>query len=173
MKFIYNLLRYLAAVFLDIIPRDEPHGRPLFEGLARHTWFISFEAVLLRKSGNSIEVFLTQRGLDEAYPGEWHCPGTIFRSTDRDEADAAKRLSQREFKAEIMSFCLVAEDFNIHEKRGHCLHRIYLVETDEEPQAKNGKWFRVDELPSMLVEHHRNVVIPRALAQYNLKNNKI
>lgn len=135
----------------------------LFNALARLTTSIAFEAVWLRIGSNGIpEVFMTQRGSDEAYPGLWHCPGSIFRPGEQPE-DVLKRLSAREFGTEM---CIVApglcnERFD-QEKRGWFLFRVYRVKGRGRP-TKPGTWWPVNALHADTVEHHREFIVPAVL----------
>src|SRR3989344_785304 len=114
----FNLLRSIAATLLNWIPNDQPHGTRLFNALCRHGWYNALEAVLLREgSDDELEVYMTQRGPYETFPGEWHVPGTILRSADNGPVDAFKRLAERELRTPITSCELVGEHFNPKEGR--------------------------------------------------------
>ena len=152
-----GMLRSIAATLLKWIPNNQPHGTRLFAALCRHIWYIAFEATLLRRRSNGqIEVFLTKREPHDTYPGQWHIPGSIFRSMDNGPEDVAKRLAEREYCRPITSFELVDRRFNPNEWRGKCLHLMYLITVQGDPPG--GKWYPVDHLPEDLVLFHRHIM---------------
>jgi hypothetical protein len=160
-----------AAKLLNQVPQKEPLGTKLFNAVARHTVGIAFEAVLLRRKGEDIEVFLTLRENIEAYGGLWHCPGSFFRALET-EKDVLKRLSQKEYGAKITSCFFCQDSFEPEERGGICLDRIYLITLKDEPNPINkGMWFNVDRLPRNIVNGHRDKIIPIAV-KYFLKRMK-
>lgn len=145
----------------DLNPRL-PYGTELFNEIARVTVTTCIEAVILRTKFNSIEVFLAKRPLGEAYGGFWHCPGTFLR-VGEDEADAFKRLEEKEKVGKFINKRFISYKNNSHEERGHIIQLIYLC--DIEPVVGNaGTWFPVDKLPKNIVENHRDIIIPKAVA---------
>lgn len=148
----------------------EPYGTELFNALARITVSVAIEAVCLRYSSDSkkVEVYMIQRSPDDtAYPGEWHCPGSVMRPGESFE-DVLERLAQKEFKANLVSTRFVA---NINpsalepEARGHFLSIVYLCILQEK-EGLRGRWFSVDELPEKTVESHLKRIIPVAMGAF-------
>ena len=155
--------RKAAAEALARIKDPSGHlGTELFDQIARFSTSIAFEAVLMRPGQDGgEEVYLTQRDTnDTAYPGAWHCPGSILRRGEQ-PADVAKRLAKKEYLVPIVDFKKV-DEFFYQESRGWFCSFIYLIQTEREPEA--GAWFSVDDLPDQVVPHHRDVIIPRAAA---------
>lgn len=178
----------------EIDPR-QPYGTELFDALARVTVSVAVETVCLRLrkeiangvsfragSGHTIatddveyteiEVYLVQRSPDDtAYPGQWHCPGSVMRPGESFE-DVLERLEQKEFGAPLLSKRFVA---NINpsrlkpEERGHFLSIVYLC-VFEEKEDLRGKWFSVRALPKETVESHRRKIIPCALGMFTADN---
>lgn len=96
-----EIARSTAVSHLKLVPRDQPLGTPLFEAIMRLSVGVAVEAVLFRKNGDKLEVYLTKRAADDsAYPGQWHCPGSFMRPGES-YADVFKRLNERKFKAKI------------------------------------------------------------------------
>jgi len=140
----------------------DPHkafGTELYNAIARVSISVAIELVALRDNSGVIEILLMQRGPNEAYANMWHCPGSALRPGEN-EQDVFTRLSQREFQAPIVVGKFVGYDNNPHEERGHFIHFIFLCTPSD---GCRGTWFPVDKLPQMIVEHHRSVVIPKAV----------
>lgn len=166
---------------LGKIDPKQPYGTELFDALARLTVSVALEAVCLRARSTWIEldgylrwveVYLVQRSQDDtAYPGEWHCPGSVMRPGESFE-DIVARLEKREFDAGLKSWRFVA---NLNpskfepEARGTFLSVVYLCEL-EEKEALCGKWFPVNNLPANTVHGHRDRIIPCALGAFLAEN---
>ncbi len=161
-----KLLKLLAEI--DI---NQPYGTKLFDALARLTVSVAVEAVCLKetiddKRGKTHrEVYLIQRSLtDMAYPGQWHCPGSVMRPGESIE-DVMKRLSEQEFSEKIISYRFI-ENFNYPaEERGHFFSLLHLCHLQESEGLK-GKWFPIHQLPEKTIEQHRSMVIPRIACRY-------
>jgi ADP-ribose pyrophosphatase YjhB (NUDIX family) len=150
----------------------KPLGTRLFEAIARLSITVAFEAVCLRQNPKTkaLEVYLKQRRETEAYAGEWHCPGSVFRPGEI-PADVLKRLAKREFKTKMKSDFVCVGDFFCNELRGYFLSRIYLVRPLGR-LARDGRWQKVEDAlqDSSVVEHHRSEVIPRAVVAWKVAN---
>ena len=140
----------------------DPLTKSEFEAVAKVTVSVAFEAVLFRGEGTAREIYLTQRQADDAYAGQWHCPGSIFRPGEQAE-NVVARLAAREFKTPTTTDGKCLGDYFFAEERGWFLARVYLVQA-ENPAAEHGQWWPIDNLPDKLVWHHRERVIPIALA---------
>lgn len=163
----------------------QPYGTALFDALARLTISVAVEAVCLRlqrylpeissESLSELQVYLVQRAQDDtAYPGEWHCPGSVMRPGE-DFEDVLARLEKREFGANVLLHRFVANINPSHaepEVRGTFLSVVYLC-TLEEKECLRGKWFPVDHLPEKTVKGHRERVIPCALGAFVAENSGI
>lgn len=170
---------------LGEIDPKQSYGTALFDALARLTVSVAVEAVCLRlqqyipeidaPSSPEVQVYLIQRSPDDtAYPGEWHCPGSVMRPGETFE-DVLERLAKREFGANLTSAKFVA---NINpsraepEVRGTFLSVVYLYVL-EEKESLRGKWFSVNNLPEKTVTGHRTKVIPCALGAFVAENPNI
>ncbi len=148
----------------ELIHSDNSLDKRLFEAIAKLGISVALEAVLLRTKGGNTEVFMTKRGKYESFPGQWHCPGSVFRPGEFPR-NVVDRLADKEFKAKITLESDCVTDLFIKEMRGWFLSRVYLVSVVGKPTSK-GKWFSVTKLPKNTVAHHQNFVIPKAVKQY-------
>lgn len=161
------LWRQFAARVLGLVPSDKPYGTALSDALNRMEPHFAFESALLRENPEThrIEVYLTQRmKIDTAYPGEYHCPGSAVRNGEAWE-DVAKRLARDEYKSRAKSVTMLHEaGFFYQEERGwyQSVPSVVTLETE----SAVGKWYPVDELPEKTVAHHRDLIIPAAVAYW-------
>lgn len=151
----------------ELVHGENSLDKRLFEAIAKLSITVALEAVLLRHKGTKIEVFMMKRRKDESFPGEWHCPGSVFRPGEQ-PGDVLQRLGEREFKAKLTLQSECVSDTFVKEDRGWFLSRVYLVGAKGKVTQK-GKWFAVDSLPKETIEHHRRFVIPEALKADNSK----
>lgn len=156
----YETDKKRAVKALKLIDSNKPFGTELFNAIARVSVSIGVEAVCLRVNMDTTEteVLLIQRSLDDsAYPGEWHCPGSVMRPGEK-FSDVFERLAKREFLGKLIPQKFVGNFNNATEARGHFLSVIYLCSTD----GAGGTWYPLDTLPEKTVDHHRRYVIPMA-----------
>lgn len=160
---------------LKAIDRTKPYGTVLCDALWALCVSPAIEAVCLRliSQTKSVEVYLTQRSPDDtAYPGEWHCPGSLMRPMEEFD-DTMIRLGKREFGGKILSAQFVANVNHPTEARGHFLSLVYLCTLDEKAEGLKGEWFPVDQLPEKTVECHRYRIIPAAVGAFAAQNTQI
>ncbi len=148
----------------ELIHPGNSLDKRLFEAIAKLGISVALEAVLFRTKGEKVEVFMTKRGKDESFPGEWHCPGSVFRPGEFPH-NVLARLAKQEFKTKVVLESDCVADVFVKEMRGWFLSRVYLVKVVGKPTSK-GKWFSVTKLPKDTVAHHKNFVIPKALKEY-------
>jgi len=157
----------MAGLLLEVDPL-KPFGTALFDSIARLSYNIAFEAVALRKNPGTgkVEVYLRKRSMnDSAYPGEWHCPGTMIRPYEVPK-DQAKRL-EAEFGVKISNYRRITGIYTA-ESRGPVLSEVYLVELSGPPREDESHlWFPVDALPDTTVNIHRDLILPQALVHYH------
>ena len=163
----------LFRLLREIDPQ-KPYGTALFDELSRLTISVAVEAVCLHwNAGKKVEVYLTQRSPnDTAYPGEWHCPGSVLRPIE-DISDVFIRLVKREFGVNLLDWSFVANVNHPTEARGHFFSLVYLCRLDREANALKGSWFPVDQLPEKTVESHRYRIIPAAIGAFVAENTSI
>lgn len=155
---------------LGLVNPKEPLGTELFDALARITVSVAVEAVCLRYNNEDqrVEVYLTQRSKnDTAYPGQWHCPGSVLRPGEEEE-NVFLRLSQKEAGADIHSLGVIKNLNHSNEQRGHFFSVIHLCSITGRNDGK-GKWFSVNNLPKNIVGHHRDYIIPMAVSEFEFR----
>jgi ADP-ribose pyrophosphatase YjhB (NUDIX family) len=160
-----SLAEKVAIYSLRLARRDGPLGRDLYNELGFYLTSIGIEAVALRRASTGrIEVYLAQRAVDDVYPLQWHCPGSVLRRQEYID-NVMDRLAKQEFKATIHTFAYV-DEFLHQEHRGWFLTKIYFVDLGAVPPNDSRGWFSVDNLPSSTVAHHANIIIPHAVQYY-------
>jgi|GEM_PF-2057417 len=159
-------IKEALANLLDLVPADMPLGTELFNALCRLTITFAFEMVIVREGQGGVpEVYVAQRGPEEAYPGMWHVPGTALRSQET-FPDAIARLCAREGLSIDQTDTKVVGILNHRkEERGHFISFIILAEPAGEEMI-GGKWMTLAEVKAddKVIPHHRLNIIPRALA---------
>lgn len=149
------------------IDPSKPYGTELFDALARLTVSVAVEAVCLRWNPGTtkIEVYMIQRAPDDtAYPGQWHCPGSVMRPGEEFK-DALNRLEKKELGGNIASAQFVCLVNHPTEARGHFLSLVYSCIL-KDARTLRGKWFPVDQLPEKTVDCHRVRIIPAAAGAF-------
>lgn len=162
----YEDVKKLAILVNSAIDPTEPYGTDLHNEYIRLNPSVSIETVAIRWNleTGQMEVFLTWR--DEtapAYKNAWHCPGTFMRPGESEKMGFV-RLSNNEYGCSIKVVKKVGWDNNPNEERGHCIHHIFLIELLG--KSEKGGWFPINALPPKTVEHHRRVVIPMAVKEF-------
>lgn len=188
------MYNYLTLVFVSINPERKhvmnrvnlvkglrevdplkPYGTELFDAIARLTVSVAVEAVCLRLNPRTkkIEVYMIQRSKQEtAYPGEWHCPGTVIRPKE-ELSSTFERLSRKEFGAKFLETRFVSNINHPTEARGHFFSVVYLCVLGEASAVLRGRWFPVDALPRKTVACHRKRIIPAAVGSFVAENTQI
>lgn len=154
----------LLIDLLGAVNPTQPYGTELFDALARVTVSIAIEAVCLRRNAatKQIEVLMIQRPMDDtAYPGMWHCPGSVLRPGEEFK-DVFNRLERQELGGSTFHNRNFIAPLNIlNEARGHFISLVYRCDITEMESSK-GIWFMVTDLPADTVPSHRNAIIPIA-----------
>src|SRR3989344_6749231 len=155
---------------LGKVDGNKPLGTPLFNAISPLVVQSAVEAVCLRLNPEKkVEVYLIQRSLnDTAYPGEWHCPGSVMRPGE-DFDDVFARLEEGEFIGKLSQKQFIANMNSPREARGHFLSVIYLCLLRGKTNLR-GAWFPVDNLPNKTVNHHKEVIIPSTVGTFMAMN---
>ena len=137
---------------------------PAFETIAKLSVSVAFEAVCLRqnKKSGKIEIYLRQREPHESYTGQWHCPGSVFRTGEYPKtcSGAWRAMNLKR----TLPLLVPWENFLSRTSGAGFFAKIYLVKCKEAPQS--GKWWPVDKLPQNTVAGHRERIIPLALKAF-------
>lgn len=163
----YEQIKSLVAELLGVI-KPGTYGTKLFNSLVRLTVTPAVEACAFRDTPNGVEVLLRQRGPEEAYSGQFHCPGSVYRPGESD-ADLFARLERAEAMVNIRNPRLVGHNNHREEVRGHFMALIFLVDAEA---GSGTQWYPVNDLPEPMVEHHRTMVIPTALEAFHCQNQR-
>lgn len=171
-KKIQKIVKKLAASFLVMVNPGLPLGTDLYNIIAENSWSVSFECVAIRrnKKTRKIQVFLAKRANnDSAYPGQLHCPGTIYRPNDT-ELTTLERLKKTEGIG-VAAYQFV-NDVIFNDERGPIIARVYLVESPTK-KTESGKWHNWESVESNanVVAGHREQIIPAAVEAF-LKREK-
>ncbi len=169
-----DLYKDFVAKLLGRIDPKKPYGTALYNAIARLSWNMFFEAVVIRKRGKQLEVYLRKRADgDTAYPGEWHAPGSVFRPGEN-ERDVTNRL-EKEFGVPVVLFQMIGEyvDWEKGEARGSGVSRVYLIKLDGAPREdERHGWFPINELPKVTVDSHRLAIIPLAVKAHKARRTR-
>jgi len=154
-----------VAVAAEIISRL-PKGYlpfPLFVAVTSKVVTPTLELVILHEIDGVMHVVLTRRPDDDTYwPGEWHVPGTVIRSTDTVGTfeSCFERIIHDELKGsvEISTPEFVGVKFwDI--KRGREVDQIFCVNAASVAELPDDiRLFPLDALPSNLMEHHNEII---------------
>lgn len=159
----YEVKKADAAEALKKLDPRKPWGTRLFDAIARIAITFTIEAVALRRNEKGkLEVYLVQRSLtDTAYPGQWHCPGTAMRKDETFNSALTRLLTGEAGTKPMGSVIPVGIINNPLEERGHFLSYVYLIIGIT--KETKGYWLLVDQLPTNIVAHHRDHIIPLAI----------
>lgn len=154
----------LVASLMNKIDPTKPLGSELFDAVTYLAGCSpAFEGGLARMKDGRVQIYLRQRSMTEsAYPGEWHLPGTFFRKGEQ-PMDVARRLCKSELEGVGVKSIRHLEDFFVEEARGSVESKLYAIEVEGDPIGKSGQWFNLEDVPSPMVHHHAERLIPRLL----------
>jgi len=160
----------------------QPWSYEMMHALNRVIPMIGVESVILRKSGDSLEVLLTQRdATDLDWPGYWHVPGSTLRDTDvetnlESEENFENPLFRVWTKELKLSFKqtqrLSAKKCDIilwRHARGACVSTIFCCRGDG-IEFPVGQFFPVDDLPEPFLGGQKVVIM--AAVRFYLANRK-
>lgn len=152
MSIFYEESNLLVDLLNSSTPGDLSPG--VFEAVGRVAVYPAVEFIPLRKVGGGIEVLLFERPKDDImWPSMLHTPGTVLRPTDRTYEDAFNRLYRDELmELETDPPLFLGAEMSMN-KRGRCVLLEHLVVVRGEP--KSGKFYNVDNLPSLFIEEQR------------------
>ncbi len=116
------------------------------------------DAIPIRGQGKDFQVGVLKRGKPEQWwPGMWHLPGTVFRSTDTLD-DAFQRLFKNEIRAAIWQ-APIFRDFLVHQSdRGAELVLIHTVEGLSLEPDSTLHWMFPSDPPQPFIESEQQVL---------------
>jgi len=120
--------------------------------------FLTVDITLFRKNENGYEILLIQR-LNNPFQGHWALPGG-FVDKDEELETAAKRELFEETDIKLFQVKQIKAYGNpLRDPRGHTVSVAFFGETDRTAEAKakddakNVRWFLIDELPVLAFDH--------------------
>lgn len=165
----YETAKKITAKALTLIDPQKQYGTELYNEIARLGLNPCIEAVCPKKDEEGFKVYLAKRADDDpAYPGQWHCPGSVFR-VGENENDVLNRLVRKEYKIPLTCAMEIGPLNIVDEARGHFRSNVFLVFPEKiEGLSINEthNWFPVDQLPDPMVKSHQEKIIPLAVSQY-------
>lgn len=155
----------LLAWMLNQRGSKQPSGNRLTEAMMRLWPTPAFEAAIFNMDWHNPQIYLRKRGLNEVYPGQWHIPGKLYRCGEQDR-DVANRLRE-EIGTDIETFVSWGRHIT-NEARGTVHSHLFMVRSLAGPPRidEGHRWFPIEQLPSSLVDVHRDVIIPAAIDAY-------
>lgn len=185
-KIAVALAKKVLVWCLEIIPADKPLGTKPYNAISRHSFSITFEAVMLRQHGDAIEVFMTRRSATdsiESWRGMLHVPGIVMftwemghtgdYAEEDDYSAPAKRLSKKELGGIDITWRKVGSVFS-QSVRGRAEGIIFLVESDQDPAELGlGEWYDTENIPPETLGTHKNRIIPFAVRAFKAQRSCI
>lgn len=155
-----------------------PWGEKGTNLIMEHIPSLAIEACRFKIIDNQLCIFLSYRPFQSddlsAYAGQWHCPGTIVRNSDKITdpltnkqglEKSLMRLSEKE-GMNVQEYLEVGRCDNYCEQRGWVESRIMLIlQTVSDPKIDDqNKWWPVSEALQNrnIVDVHREKIIPLA-----------
>ncbi len=159
-------VEYLRRLPRGFLPFD------IFNAVAELVTTPTVEVAPVRMNADGkAEVLLLQRDVNDPYwPGQWHMPGTVLRSTDKpgDFSSAFQRVFGGELAGRVTPLSepvLIGVNFWDVE-RGRELANKHFVEVEATADAElPGQFYTLDNLPDNLIAHH-GAMIPEMLAAF-------
>lgn len=154
-----------AAMALAPIKQSETLAPELARKIACLSVSNTIEAVALmaRQQDDQLAVLMIRCPADApAYAGLWHIPYSYQHTLD-DEAETLQRLGQ-DAGSTITSAKMIGRSYERFGEFGATNHTVIATEFGKNP--KGGRWWPIDRLPENTVRHHREVVIPAAVAHH-------
>lgn len=115
----------------------------------------AIELLVLRKKGETWEVFLSQReATDPCWPSQWHHPGTILRNGDSFEK-ACSRIAKELKVSALPSVPRLFDLIVTNHVRGTQSNAIYILTVPAETSFETGQFFDLKHLPDGTIDFQR------------------
>lgn len=167
-----EILRQIAACCLRELPKNKPMGPDLHDAMSPFLCNMAFEGVLLRKCGETTDVFLARRPNDDLvvdWRNKLHVPGVLlfnWEMANPDLTSAAERLSKKEYGGLITAWRMVGDKM-FQAKRGPARCLIHLITCSADPSLHGlGEWYDVNNLPPDVISAHCDAILPVAVKAY-------
>jgi hypothetical protein len=136
---------------------------PLFMAITSKIVTPTLEMVIFQQVKNELHVLLTKRPDDDKHwPGQWHIPGTVLRSTDAEGTFVT--CFERILHDELYDLVAITEPKYVSTEfweieRGRELDQLFYAELKDCGELlESMKFFPVNALPSNLMGHHDTVI---------------
>jgi hypothetical protein len=151
-----------AANIIQRLPRGYlPYS--LFIAVASRVVTPTLELAILQKNNDGIQILLTKRPDDDLHwPGQWHVPGTVIRSTDQE--DSFNSCFERILNEELSDLVVTTQPQRVsiefwELERGREIDQLFYAELDNHQNLpENIRFFSVEDLPANLMRHHSEVI---------------
>lgn len=152
----------IAADVIERLPKGFlPY--PLFMAITAKVVTPTLELAIFRNTSKGLEILLTRRPDDDKYwPGEWHVPGTVIRSTDQE--GSYKTCFERILSDELQGLVAVSDPVWVKTEfwdmeRGREIDQLhYAMALYVQDLPNDSAFFSVNELPNDLMRHHRSMI---------------
>jgi len=120
--------------------------------------FVTVDIVLIRRSGFFIEILLIKR-LNDPFKDCWALPGGFVDENEGLETAAKRELFEETSVIVNQVFQIGAYGEPKRDPRSHIISIAFFSETDlytkaiAADDAKEVKWFKIDDLPSLAFDH--------------------
>jgi hypothetical protein len=150
---------------VDVIHRL-PRGYlpyPLFIAITAKIVTPTLELAIIDGGSGKLQVLLVKRPDDDLYwPGQWHVPGTVIRSTDTEGGfnSCFTRILDEELSGLVTINQPKRTSIEFWEvERGRELDQLFYSELiSSQKLSENIQFFPFDRLPKNLMRHHREVL---------------
>lgn len=149
----------------DVIRRLPKGHLPyqLFMAVASKVVTPTLELLVIQDKGTNVEILLTRRPDDDKYwPGQWHVPGTVIRSTDIEGSfdSCINRILTDELAGSVTIAKPIFVSLEFWEvERGREIDQLFYVNVVNSKQLpENARFFPINKLPENLMRHHSEVI---------------
>lgn len=154
------LTKNQVSACAKLLEQLDPGMLPLaiFSQVARLVRLPIVNVIPVRREASQDEIGLIRRGDDDPWwPGQWHLPGTIIRSTDT-LVSAIQRLLHEEIIASSYDEPIYQTFVFQRSKRGSSIVLVYSVDHCVVPATSLMRWHPIDVLPAEIIDSEREII---------------